>query len=229
MTELFTNRRDGNWENLIVSPQTSTLSLVKRGAVWTADLRSLVKDISRIETDSISEGTYDWQSGWIIFTEKPDSFTYECYIGKVQQTMQVTVHLTEPEATYKATINGTEYAYAAGEQVSLAADAFYLDGNWGYRFEAWTGDVDAVADVKSSTTTFTMPAQDLTITANHYLIGDVDGNGVVDAVDAAAIIRMANGTMMPTLAGDITGTGVVDAMSAANIARYIAGTFTPAK
>lgn len=228
ITELFINEQDDNWWwNLIVSPQTSTLPLVQNGAVWTADLRSLVEDTSRVETDTISEGIYDWDTGLIIFTKKPTFF--ECYIGKGRQEMLVIVYLTEPEATYKATINGTEYAYAAGEQVSLAADAFYLDGNWGYRFEAWTGDVDAVADVKSSTTTFTMPAQDLTITANHYLIGDVDGNGVVDAVDAAAIIRMANGTMTPTLAGDITGTGVVDAMSAANIARYIAGTFTPAK
>ncbi len=130
---------------------------------------------------------------------------------------------------YKATINGVEYEYAAGEQVTLTAEAFYQEGNWGYRFEAWTGDVAAVADATANTTTFTMPAQNVTITAKHYLIGDVDGNGVVDSVDAAAIIRMANGTMTPTLVGDITGTGVVDAMSAANIARYIAGTYTPTK
>ncbi len=130
---------------------------------------------------------------------------------------------------YTATINGVEYQYAAGEQVTLTADAFYLDGNWGYRFDTWTGDVDAVADVKSSTTTFTMPAQNVTITPKHYLIGDVDGNGVVDSLDAANIIRMASGTMTPTLTGDITGTGVVDAMSVANIARYIAGTYTPTK
>lgn len=135
----------------------------------------------------------------------------------------------EVSEQYTATINGVSYQYAAGEQVTLTAEAFYLDENWGYRFEAWTGDVAAVADVTANTTTFTMPAQNVTITAKHYLIGDVDGNGVVDSVDAAAIIRMANGTMTPTLVGDITGTGVVDAMSAANIARYIAGTYTPTK
>jgi len=48
-------------------------------------------------------------------------------------------------------------------------------------------------------------------------------------MDAANIIRMASGTMPPTLVGDITGTGVVDSMSAANIARYIAGSYTPTK
>ncbi len=130
---------------------------------------------------------------------------------------------------YTATINGVEYQYAAGEQVTLTADAFYLDGNWGYRFEAWTGDVAAVANVNASTTTFTMPAQNVTITPKHYLIGDVDGNGVVDSMDAAAIIRMVGGKETPTLVGDIAGTGAVDAMSAANIARYIAGSYTPTK
>ena len=232
IAELFTNSTNGNWRVLDVSPQISTLPLVKDGDVWTADLGSLIAnkdDITRIYSETVSEGKLDLNTGLVTFKRKPTSFTYECYIGKVQQTMQVTIRLTEPEATYKATINGAEYEYAAGEEVTITADAFYLDGNWGYRFDTWTGDVDAVADVKSSTTAFTMPAQDVTITANHYLIGDVDGSGVVDAVDAAAIIRMANGTMTPTLAGDITGTGVVDAMSAANIARYIAGTYTPVK
>ncbi len=216
---------------LAISPQIHTLPLTQKGSVWTVDLHALgdSRAIYGIREDSLSEGILDKSTGLVTFTEKPTSFTFESSAGISGQTMQVIVYLTEPEATYKATINGTEYVYAAGEQVTLSVDAFYLDGNWGYRFDTWTGDVDAVADVKSSTTTFTMPAQDVTITANHYLIGDVDGSGVVDAVDAAAIIRMANGTMTPTLAGDITGTGVVDAMSAANIARYIAGTYTPVK
>lgn len=216
---------------LEISPQIHTLPLTQKGSVWTVDLHALgdSRAIYGIREDSLSEGTLDKSTGLVTFTEKPTSFTFESSAGISGQTMQVIVYLTEPEATYKATINGTEYVYAVGEQVTLSVDAFYLDGNWGYRFDTWTGDVDAVADVKSSTTTFTMPAQDVTITANHYLIGDVDGSGVVDAVDAAAIIRMANGTMTPTLAGDITGTGVVDAMSAANIARYIAGTYTPTK
>ncbi len=213
---------------LEISPQIHTLPLTQKGSVWTVDLHALgdSRVIYGIREDSLSEGTLNKNTGLVTFTEKPTSFTFESSAGVAQQTMQ---HLIEFEAIYKATINGVEYAYAAGEQVTLSVDAFYLDGSWGYRFDTWTGDVDAVADVKSGTTTFTMPAQDVTIAPKHYLIGDVDGNGVVDAVDAAAIIRMANGTMTPTLAGDITGTGVVDAMSAANIARYIAGTFTPAK
>lgn len=139
--------------------------------------------------------------------------------------------ITRPgeQTTFTATINGVEYQYAAGEEVALTADAFYLDGNWGYRFEAWTGDVAAVNDVTAGTTTFVMPAQDVTITPTYYLIGDIDGNGVVDAMDAATIVRMASGAVTPTLKGDIAGTGAVDAMSAANIARYIVGKYTPTK
>lgn len=70
ITELFINEQDDNWWwNLIVSPQTSTLPLVQNGAVWTADLSRLVEDTSRVETDTISEGIYDWNTGLIIFTE----------------------------------------------------------------------------------------------------------------------------------------------------------------
>lgn len=141
----------------------------------------------------------------------------------------------EEPSTFKATINGTVYEYAAGTEVSLNADAFYLkDGNWGYRFEAWTGDVDAVADVNASTTTFTMPAKDVTITPKHYLVGDVSGvdgvaDGVVDALDAYHIIQMSVNKETPTLVGDIAGTGSVDAMSVSNIAAYIVGKYIPTK
>ncbi len=141
----------------------------------------------------------------------------------------------EEPSTFKATINGTVYEYAAGTEVSLNADAFYLkDGNWGYRFEAWTGDVDAVADVNANTTTFTMPAKDVTITPKHYLVGDVSGvdgvaDGVVDALDAYHIIQMSVNKETPTLVGDIAGTGSVDAMSVSNIAAYIVGKYIPTK
>ncbi len=38
IAELFTNSTNGNWRVLDVSPQISTLPLVKDGDVWTADL-----------------------------------------------------------------------------------------------------------------------------------------------------------------------------------------------
>lgn len=166
----------------------------------------------------------------VTFTEKPESFTYKCYIGNVDRTMEVTIHLTEtdPGITHKATINGTEYAYAVGEQVPLAADAFYTDKGCGYRFDKWEGSVD-IADAAAYTTTFTMPAQDVTVRSSYYLIGDIDGNGVVDAMDAYDIIQMAVNKKTPTLVGDITGSGAVDAMSVSNIAKYIVGTYIPLK
>jgi uncharacterized repeat protein (TIGR02543 family) len=51
--------------------------------------------------------------------------------------------------------------YAAGTVVSIRAEA-----DWGYEFVSWTAPAGIFADANAEETTFTMPAQDVTVTAN---------------------------------------------------------------
>lgn len=62
--------------------------------------------------------------------------------------------------------------------------------------------------------------------ANNYILGDLNGNGVVQAVDAYMALQIACGKVDPTWeqlqAGDINGNGVVDAADATMILYYAA-------
>ncbi len=58
-----------------------------------------------------------------------------------------------------------EFLYQAGEVVDLVAVA---DDH--YQFVEWTGDIDEIDDPDSAENTFTMPAQNATVTANFTLV-----------------------------------------------------------
>jgi len=58
--------------------------------------------------------------------------------------------------------------YAEGDDVSIKAVAAA-----GYEFDSWTAPAGTFADASAATTTFTMPAQDVTVTANFVLVYDL--------------------------------------------------------
>jgi uncharacterized repeat protein (TIGR02543 family) len=60
--------------------------------------------------------------------------------------------------------------YAAGTPVSIKAVA-----NTGYEFVSWTASAGTFANAAATETTFTMPAQPVTVTANFKLSGAVGG------------------------------------------------------
>ncbi|MDR1321564.1 MAG: cell wall-binding repeat-containing protein [Gracilibacteraceae bacterium] len=73
---------------------------------------------------------------------------------------------TPPATTYTVTvINGTadNSSYAAGDTVTVTANAAPA----GQRFRAWTSPSVTFTDSTSETTTFTMPAYAVTVTANY--------------------------------------------------------------
>lgn len=76
--------------------------------------------------------------------------------------------------TIEATTGGTcsaitEGPYASGSAVSIIASA-----NNGYEFTGWTAPAGSFEDSKDSTTIFTMPDQNVTVTANFKLITETD-------------------------------------------------------
>ncbi len=68
---------------------------------------------------------------------------------------------TEP--TYTLTVNNGygDGSYTGGQQRTITADS----APSGQMFDKWTGDTSHVADVNASSTTVTMPAQNITVTA----------------------------------------------------------------
>ncbi|MEM7348035.1 MAG: PKD domain-containing protein, partial [Chloroflexota bacterium] len=61
--------------------------------------------------------------------------------------------------------------------------------------------------------------------SNNYILGDLNGNGVVESIDAYIALRIAIGRLSPTLgqlyAGDINGNGRIDVGDASMIFYYV--------
>jgi uncharacterized repeat protein (TIGR02543 family) len=86
----------------------------------------------------------------------------------------------EEDPQYTLTVNsGTgDGSYYEDEEVGITADA----PDTGYVFDEWTGDTAYVANVNSSSTTVTMPAQNITVTATYAAAGGgafVESSGMV--------------------------------------------------
>jgi len=94
-----------------------------------------------------------------------------------------------PVGTGNATDVSNASPYAAGVQVSIQAVAAS-----GYHFVNWTAPAGSFANASSATTTFTMPGQDVTVTAN-FEVG-VPGYP----------LTMAASPIMGGTAYDVTGT-----------------------
>lgn len=93
-----------------------------------------------------------------------------------------------PAGTGNATDMTNASPYAAGVQVSIKAVPAS-----GYRFVNWTAPAGSFANASSATTTFTMPAQAASVTANFEL-------------GAEYILTMAASPIMGGTAYDVTGT-----------------------
>jgi uncharacterized repeat protein (TIGR02543 family) len=93
-----------------------------------------------------------------------------------------------PAGTGNATDVTNASPYAAGVQVSIKAVPAS-----GYHFVSWTAPAGSFTNASSATTTFTMPSQDVTVTANFEVGG-------------AYALTMAASPIMGGTAYDVTGT-----------------------
>lgn len=113
--------------------------------------------------------------------------------------------------SYTLTVEGSEAEttgageYEAGEQVTLDAGS-----RFGYAFAGWTATAGALADPDAAQTTFTMPAEDVTVTAAwtavsssggsaaySVTVADSDGGSVETSPARAARGRMVTLTVRP--------------------------------
>jgi hypothetical protein len=96
----------------------------------------------------------------------------------IMRDQTVSVTATYKDITYTLTVNGGGGggSYTNGQRVAIAANA----PEPGTVFDRWTGDTQHAADALSPSTTVTMPAQTVTLTAtyrNVYALTVVHGSG----------------------------------------------------
>jgi uncharacterized repeat protein (TIGR02543 family) len=124
---------------------------------------------------------------------------------------------------YGVTVNGSNLP--SGTMSSQSGAGFYATGSSvtiragsinGFTFTGWTVNAGGVTltSVTSATTTFTMPANAVTVTANWtsgILYGDLNGDGVIDNADLILMIRYINtgdSTGIDLATVDVNGDGV---------------------
>jgi len=155
-------------------------------------VEAFVDDVKQAETTVDGQGSYGYNpifrvpgtaGATVTFhiggVEADEDATWES--GRVQQ-LNLTIHEGgEPPVQYELTISSTTggsvtvpgegvFAYYSGTQVNLVAEA-----ETGYGFVNWTADPTvAFADASAASTTFTMPSQDVTVTAHFALAYELD-------------------------------------------------------
>jgi len=137
----------------------------------------------------------------------------------------ITFTLTVVAPTYELTVNyGTgSGSYTAGATVNITADA----APSGKVFDTWTASGLTLSSPGSASTSFAMPPNAVTITANFVgRRGDANVDGIVNAADAAEIlrhlVRLTELTTQGLLNAKVTdGSGPVSAADAAKILRYL--------
>jgi uncharacterized repeat protein (TIGR02543 family) len=176
-------------------------ALVPQGTL----VQAFVGDELRIETTTDAEGRYFFLvpgdgPGTVTFRVDgvlaQESIVWES--GELNYDFNLTIP-SLPTAEYSLTMavspagtgNATDMTntspYAAGVGVNIKAVAAA-----GYHFENWTAAAGSFADANSATTTFTMPAQDVTVTANFEIGGEYT-------------LTMAASPLMGGTAYDVTG------------------------
>jgi uncharacterized repeat protein (TIGR02543 family) len=128
----------------------------------------------------LAQESIEWAAGELLY---PFDLTIASLPGATY-SLSMTV---SPGGTGNATDQTNASPYAAGVQVSITAVPAS-----GYRFVNWTAPAGSFTNASSATTTFTMPNQDVTVTANF-------------AVGGAYTLTMAASPIMGGTAYDVTG------------------------
>ena len=138
-------------------------------------------------------------------------------------------YVTSGETTkYTVTVDGVETEYEVGATVSLNKE-FYRDKGLSYRFDAWSGDTDVLADATVGVTEFTMPAKNVTLNSSYIIIGDANGDGSVNAIDVNLMRRMLVGLYGKNYCMDINGDDNLNAIDVNLFRRMLVGLYTPEK
>jgi len=112
-----------------------------------------------------------------------------CAAGLMFEILPATYALTmavAPAGSGNATDLTNASPYLSGTEVSIRAEP-----NPGYRFGNWTAPAGEFDDATAAETTFTMPAQNVTITANFVKLPQVTTQAATNITSYSAIVSMS--------------------------------------
>ncbi len=132
------------------------------------------------------------------------------------------------EKEYEVNINGETSLHTKRSEVAYSTPEIKMEDGKIYIFSKWTGDVDKIAnfDIYSAEGTFKMPGDDVTLTAEYTLLGDINGDGAVNMEDSAILKNILLGNLEATEAADINGDGSVNTKDAFIIKQIMVGEYT---
>jgi hypothetical protein len=194
-------------------------------------VEAFVDDVKQVDTTVDGEGRYGYNQKFEVWGTAGATVTF--YVGGVEadedatwesgkvQELNLTIHEGgQPPVQYELTISSTTggsvtipgegvFPYYAGTQVPLSAEA-----ETGYGFVSWTANTTAAfADASAAETTFTMPTQAVTITAQFGVAYELNmaADPVVggDVIDVGAKGAYAAGAIVSIKAEPAAGYGLV--------------------
>lgn len=134
----------------------------------------------------------------------------------------------DPDA-HTVTVDGKESVYSPGDTVTLDR-GFYTNNGLAYRFIRWNGDTDVLSDATDGACVFTMPKRDLRFDSEYVVVGDINGDGSVNAIDVNLMRRMLVGLYSTKTPGaDIDADGRVNAIDVNLMRRMLVGLYKPNK
>ena len=146
---------------------------------------------------------------------------YTATYGDYTDTKEVVI-----PASYTLTVDGVETTVAAGTTVTL--DTVRFDAETTRAFDYWVVASENVTldyDAEVLENTFVMPAEDVEINFVTYLVGDVTGDGKVNALDSATLLNLIKEGADVTKYADIDLNDKLNALDSASLLKIIKGTY----
>ncbi|WFB37420.1 choice-of-anchor Q domain-containing protein [Kiritimatiellota bacterium B12222] len=166
----------GAFEYSDAAPTSTSVLLINGG---TGDGIYEAGSVVPIVAGAAADGyEFDAWTGDIATIANPSSASTTVTIAENSLTITAT-YKALPGAEYNLTVNSGsgEGAFEAGSVVTIVADA----APDGQVFDTWTGDVTHLADTSSATTTVTMPANSVSVTATYQDAAEVQYGLVVNS------------------------------------------------
>jgi hypothetical protein len=124
--------------------------------------------------------------------------------------------------TVTVTVDGVATEYEIGAEVTLHAPQILKNGVNFFVFKNWVAEGVELTDATAQDITFVVPANDVVLTTNRYLHGDVDNNGKLTATDAILLKKLIKNPASLTEQQKATANGDVDLNGKVTATDYIA-------
>ena len=165
------------------------------GWTWASDNMD-VATVEADQTDSTKATVTAVSAGSAAITAKADSYEATC-----------TVTVKDPPPTYLVTVNGGTGggSYEAGQTVTVTAES-----KSGYTFTGWTTEGVTLSNPASATVTFTMPENNVTLTASYTITPGGGGGGGSSGSSSGSTTTETttnpDGSITTTVTNKVTGT-----------------------